>query len=493
MSSPGRLALLASVVVVVWCVWAAPAGAYVYWGNFDSIGRANLDGSAPVQDFIAADPETAGGVAVDDRRIYWGDRGSGGIGRANLDGTGVNRSFIAGVSFPGGVAVDGQHVYWANVIAGAIGRANLDGSGVIHNFITGLASPAGVAVDGKHIYWANDGFTTIGRANLDGTGANQNFITGVSDPRGVAVDGEHVYWTDAAGGTVGRANLDGSNPDAGFIVGATFPTAVAVDGEHVYWADAAPDTIGRAGLDGSDVNHAFISGARDPVAVAVDGGPAGTASPSTTSLGFGIQPLGTFGAPAALTITNTGHGNLDVEAARVTGAAVDDFLVSHDTCTASTLPVGDTCTVGVRFGPGASGARSATLAVTSNDPASPLRIALDGTAGQLPQGPQGPSGSPGPRFDRLALALATDRVRARPRQRVRLRYAITMPAAIELRVLSGRRRVARVRADADAGRNTIRLRAPRRARSYRVRVIATTGDGQRVTDRVRLTVTRGGG
>ena len=111
-----------------------------------------------------------------------------------------------------------------------------------------------------------------------------------------------------------------------------------------------------------------------------------------------------------------------------------------------------------------------------------------GPAGAI--GPQGPAGPPGPALDRLALALATDRVRAHPRQRVTLRYATTTAATIELRVLTGRRRVARVRATADAGRNTIRLRAPGRARRYRVHAIATTADGQTATDRARLTVTR---
>ena len=105
------------------------------------------------------------------------------------------------------------------------------------------------------------------------------------------------------------------------------------------------------------------------------------------------------------------------------------------------------------------------------------------------QGPAGPAGPPGPAFDRLALAIATDRLRARPRQRVRLRYATSTAATIELRVLSGNRRVARLIANARAGRNTIRLRAPSRARRYRVQVIATSRDGQTATDRVRLTVT----
>jgi hypothetical protein len=120
-------------------------------------------------------------------------------------------------------------------------------------------------------------------------------------------------------------------------------------------------------------------------------------------------------------------------------------------------------------------------------PGAPGRQGSSGRAGAT--GPQGPAGAPGPATDRLALALATDRVRARPRQRITLRYATTTAAAIEPRVFSGRRPGARVRADARAGRNTIRVRAPRRARRYRVELIASTGDGQIATDRARLIVT----
>jgi hypothetical protein len=61
-----RLAL-AVVVAVLGCgYWAAQASASVYWTNYsgNTIGRANLDGSDPVQSFItgASGPE---GLAVD--------------------------------------------------------------------------------------------------------------------------------------------------------------------------------------------------------------------------------------------------------------------------------------------------------------------------------------------------------------------------------------------------------------------------------------------
>ena len=92
--------------------------------------------------------------------------------------------------------------------------------------------------------------------------------------------------------------------------------------------------------------------------------------------------------------------------------------------------------------------------------------------------------------DRLALALATDRLSTRPRRRVTLRYATTTAATIELRVFAGRRRVALVRANAQAGRNRLRLQAPRPVRRYRLQLIATSRDGQRATDSALLTVVR---
>jgi hypothetical protein len=87
---------------------------------------------------------------------------------------------------------------------------------------------------------------------------------------------------------------------------------------------------------------------------------------------------------------------------------------------------------------------------------------------------------------RPARARTRHRPPARPpAQRVRLRYATTTAATIELRVLSGSRRVALELANTHAGRNTIRLRAPGRARRYRVQLIGTTRDGQTATDRAR--------
>ena len=152
---------------------------HIYWVNrsLGAIGRAMLDGRAPVQSFIGA--SEACGIAADKAHVYWANARSATIGRANVDGTGVDQGFIkVPSSFPCGVAVDAEHVYWANR-NGSIGRANLDGSAVNPGFVGGLTTPCGVAVDRNFVYWGTTGQqqNPIGRARVDdGEGVNKSFI-----------------------------------------------------------------------------------------------------------------------------------------------------------------------------------------------------------------------------------------------------------------------------------------------------------------------------
>ena len=174
---------------------------YLYYAStsFMCVGRANLDGSSsrctsggPAGTFINM-LNLPTGLAVDSGHVYWSNTGNpsgppGTIGRANIDGSAPDANFITAVTRPWGIAVDGAHIYWADSAANSIGRANLDGSGPNDHFITGASSPYAVAVDGAHIYWTNFNSNTIGRANLDGSGVNENFITGANGPVGIAVD-----------------------------------------------------------------------------------------------------------------------------------------------------------------------------------------------------------------------------------------------------------------------------------------------------------------
>jgi hypothetical protein len=292
-----RLILALSLLSVL----ASPAAAhaYVYWSNLDfphgfaadSLGRANLDGSAPTNAFVTGAGNPCG-TAVDSTYVYWAnsDGASPSIGRVRVDGTAPPEiNWISGLTTsPCGVAVDASHVYWASGNSGStVGRADLDGSNVNESFVTAALGPCGVAVDAAHVYWANSTDGTIGRAELDGiTDKNQSFVSGPSTaPCGVAVDSSYLYW--GANSSIGRATLDGvTDVDASFITGGSGMETPALDGSYIYWANKDSDAIGRARIDGSLPDQGFVTGLSGPVGVAVDslgptggGGGGGTTTP----------------------------------------------------------------------------------------------------------------------------------------------------------------------------------------------------------------------
>lgn len=79
---------------------------------------------------------------------------------------------------------------------------------------------------------------------------------------------------------------------------------------------------------------------------------------------FGNQTVGTTSAARTITIESVGTSPLGITGATVTGADAADFTVVNG-CPAA-LPVAARCTMTVTFQPGAAGARTATLHVTSN-------------------------------------------------------------------------------------------------------------------------------
>jgi Pro-kumamolisin, activation domain/IPT/TIG domain len=103
-----------------------------------------------------------------------------------------------------------------------------------------------------------------------------------------------------------------------------------------------------------------------------------TASPSPRSLFFGTVDVGSTTGSESLSITDSGLERLKIGTVTITGADSQDFLLTSDGCTDSTLATGSHCTVSVIFVPTGLGTRFATLEVPSDDPHSPLLIPLQG-------------------------------------------------------------------------------------------------------------------
>jgi hypothetical protein len=216
----------------------------LFWTNQtgdQTVARANLDGTGFIHSLFPANVPC--GIAVNSSYIYYSNNTT--IGRANLDGTAPDPNFIPSPDgYPCGVTVDSSHVYWGH--DGFIGRADLDGGNSDPTWLPGPDGACGMAVDGSHIYWANESApaTTIGRANLDGNPASVDnaFITGANLPCGVAVFNGKIYWgnygTDNAPDTIGRANLDGSGVSQNFITGADAPCGPVVDAPNPFTVKA---------------------------------------------------------------------------------------------------------------------------------------------------------------------------------------------------------------------------------------------------------------
>lgn len=99
------------------------------------------------------------------------------------------------------------------------------------------------------------------------------------------------------------------------------------------------------------------------------------ATASTASLTFSALEVGRAAPPQSITITNTGDGKLSVATVAISGAAAGDFSAMNG-CRFG-LAKNQRCSIGVSFKPAASGARSASLDITTSD--KKFTIALAGS------------------------------------------------------------------------------------------------------------------
>jgi hypothetical protein len=128
--------------------------------------------------------------------------------------------------------------------------------------------------------------------------------------------------------------------------------------------------------------------------------PDATATPS--SLDFAPpespQPVWTIGPSRSVTVASTGaEGSPELVIREVENSNPDDFLVRSNTCEGAALERNETCTIVLRFTPQATGPRTGTLTIKTNDPDGPVTVSLTGSASPFPTGgvtgPTGPTGA----------------------------------------------------------------------------------------------------
>lgn len=113
---------------------------------------------------------------------------------------------------------------------------------------------------------------------------------------------------------------------------------------------------------------------------------------STPSLAFGNQSISVASASQNVVVTNNGNATLAIGGVATGGANPGDFGIGGN-CTGANLAPLASCTVNVVFTPATTGARVATLSITSNDPAQPTASTILTGTGVAGGGPGNPGGA----------------------------------------------------------------------------------------------------
>ena len=107
------------------------------------------------------------------------------------------------------------------------------------------------------------------------------------------------------------------------------------------------------------------------------------------SIDFGRQVQGTSGSPRTVTFTNNGGERITLGAAELAGAAPSEFSLPTDQCAGVPLSTGQSCAVGVTFGPSRAGRREAYLVLPDSDTDSAWYVSLTGLAHRQVAQPDG--------------------------------------------------------------------------------------------------------
>ena len=185
-----------------------------------------------------------------------------------------------------------------------------------------------------------------------------------------------------------------------------FGSAVAVSGDTVVVgspgeasdADGVGGDQNDEGADNSGAVYVFtgFGGTVAPFPEIAVEQPAGSDLVDGATVSFGSSPVDVAASPKVLVVRNVGTATLASLSANVAGAHAGDFALDASGLGANLIP-GASATLSVTFTPGATGARTAVLQITSDDAdENPFEIVLGGsgaTAAKPEIGVEQPAGS----------------------------------------------------------------------------------------------------
>jgi hypothetical protein len=211
----------------------------------------------------------------------------------------------------------------------------------------------------------------------------------------------HVNVVGAGQNKMGVTPFDVANKPTGSqqtltaqFVGPGGPVTPAHVRFSVTGANPRQAVEGTNGTDSSTFSYTGTNPGQDDVTVCYDpdddsvcdntkhakvmwAAPAASVTPAAVA--FPDTAPGAQSAGQTVTVANTGTVPLPVSSAALIDAGAGQFAKTTDTCSGTSVAVGDSCTVSVAFAPTAAGAASARLRISDGSSTSPHDVALSGT------------------------------------------------------------------------------------------------------------------
>ncbi|MER7004353.1 choice-of-anchor D domain-containing protein [Dactylosporangium sp. NPDC000555] len=308
-------------------------------------------------------------------------------GLTNVDNILIQQSPFEAIQFVSGSNISNVKINNAtiqNTGTWAI-QAQVGGSATISNSsATGVQAPAA-------IYNCGVGFTITDGGNNSGLSGSacQNISNPAFPPylpdNGSSVNvspnavgfGSVVTGSTSAAQAVTVTNSGtGAAPVGTIAVSGDFAQTNTCGSSIAAGASCTVSVTFRPTVAGSSTGNLTVtaSGVTNTVPLSGTGvaaGPIVSANPG--SLSFGGTVVGSSAATQTVTLSNSGTA-----AAAVSGIATSGDFSQTNTC-GSSIAVGGSCTVTVKFTPTASGARTGSLTVTSNANNSPTVVGLSGS------------------------------------------------------------------------------------------------------------------
>jgi hypothetical protein len=177
-----------------------------------------------------------------------------------------------------------------------------------------------------------------------------------------------------SGGDIGSFHLVGENCTSNVFAGTP---RVFEPGESctakVAFEPTSPGT--------KSATLSFFGGGEGALQVTVEGtAVAPLLSLSPTSRDFGAVSVGTAGPVQTFELRNESVEPQTIESASIAGADLGEFQIRSDSCSGAVLDPGAGCAVAVRFAPGATGPKVATLRIHGGGGTSVAQLSGEGTA-----------------------------------------------------------------------------------------------------------------